>query len=291
MKPEFKNTINKIKSEVKEPIPQIRFSTEIRTALADSIDRLDYFEAMTILLEYHPLLPFNEDFSFCSDVLDYRRALAYEIIIRLLGHCRSLIANANVFNHIGTAVALRCMLELYAFLIYLKNSNYINDVKFIDKLLHGSIFSSGEWYEYEKVWKEKHGESLPNNFKDVLKGLLKTPHVSEYLKSVKFVDQGFDYMYAIYSNFVHPTFRRPRDQFMEDVGHKASEIAFEDSDYYLLAQKHPSPSTSLKRDISAAGFCLELTWPEVLTLDPFFDNNQGTDVLNKLKSKNVLKEG
>lgn len=291
MKPEFKKTIDRIKAEAKEPIPRIRFSTEIRTALTDGIDRLDYFEAMTILLEYHPLLPFNKDFSFSSDVLDNRRALAYEIIIRLLGHCRSLVANANVFNHIGTAVALRCMLELYAFMIYLKNDNYINDVKFIDKLLHGSILSSGEWYEYEKVWKEKRGDSMPDSFKDLLKALLKTPHVSKYLESVKFVDQGFDYMYAIYSNFVHPTFGRPRDQFMDDVGHKASGISLEDSDYYLLAQKHPSPSTSLKRDISAAGFCLELTWPEVLALDPFFDNNLRTNVLSKLKSKNVLKEG
>ena len=78
---------------------------------------------------------------------------------------------------------------------------------------------------------------------------------------------------------------------MEDAGQKASEIAFEGSNYYLLAQKHPSPSTSLKRDISAAGFCLELTWPELLDLDPFFDNNLRTNVLSKLKLKNVLKEG
>jgi hypothetical protein len=80
-----------------------------------------------------------------------------------------LVANVNAFNHIGTGVALRCMLELYAFLIYMKNNNYTNDAKFIDKLLHGSIFSSGDWYEYEKVWKEKHGDSMPDSFKDILK--------------------------------------------------------------------------------------------------------------------------
>ena len=225
MKPEFKKTIDKIKTEAKEPLPRIGFSPEIRTALSDSTDRLDYFEAMTILLECHPLLPFNEKFSFGSELLDYRRALAYEIIIRLLGHCRSLVANTNILNHIGTGVALRCMLEIYAFLIYLRNNNYANDSIFIDKLLHGSIFSSGEWYEYEKVWKEKNGGAIPDNLKEFLRALLKTPHVSEYLKSVKFLDQGFDYMYAIYSNFVHPTFGRPRDQFLEDIGYEPSGIA------------------------------------------------------------------
>lgn len=274
MKPEFRKTIEEIKAGIKEPIPRVRFSPDIRDKLIDYSDRLDYFEAMTILLEYHPFLPFDDKFSL-GDILDYRRALAYEVIIRLLGHCRTLIANSNIFNHIGTAVALRCVLELYAFLIYLKDNNYKDDAKFLDKLLHGSILSSGEWYEYEQTWKEKHDEPLPDNFKGLLKSLLKTPHVSEYLKSVKVNDQGFDYMYAIYSNFVHPTFGRPRDQFIEDIGQKSVGIALEDSSYYLLAQKQPSPPNSLKRDISAAGFCLELIWPEIMILDPFFDDEHG----------------
>lgn len=274
MKPEFRKTIEKIKATVKEPIPRVRFSADIRDKLVDYSDRLDYFEAMTILLEYHPFLPFDEKLSL-GDTLDYRRALTYEIIIRLLGHCRSFIANSNILNHIGTAVALRCMLELYALLVYLKNNNCKNDTKCLYKLLHGSIFSSGEWYELEQEWKEKHDEHLPENFKDFLKSFLKTPHISEYLKSIKVSDKGFDYMYAIYSTFVHPTFGRPRDQFIQDIGQKSSVIALEDSTYYLTAQKQPSPTNSLKRDISVAGFCLEFTWPEIMELDPLFDKEYG----------------
>jgi hypothetical protein len=279
MKPKFRKTIEKIKAAAikagaKEPIPRVRFSADIRGKLVDYSDRLDYFEGMTILLETHPFFPFGNKFSL-GDILDYRRALAYEIIIRFLGHCRSLIANSNTFNHIGTAVALRCMLELYAFLIYLKHNNYKDDAKFLEKLLHGSFLSSGsgEWYEYEQVWKQKPDEPLPDNFKEFVKTLLKTPRVGKYLKSVN--DQGFDYMYAIYSNFVHPTFGRPRSQFLEDIGQESVGIALEDSNYYLLAQKQPSPPNSLKRDISAAGFCLELSWPEIMALDPFFDKELG----------------
>lgn len=275
MKPEFKKIIEQIRTEAKEPIPRVQFSPVIRDKLRDSSERSDYFESMTILLEYHPLLPFSEDFSLGDDILDYRRALAYEIIIRLLGHCRSLVANTNILNHIGTAVAVRCVLEIYAFLIYLKKNAAEFDAKFFYKLLHGSIFSSGEWYEYEKVWKEEHKEPLPNNFKDFLKSLLKTPHVGDYLKSVKFDDQGFDYLYAFYSCYVHPTFAKPRDQFIEDTGQMSTGIALEDFKYFLMAQKHPSPIASLQRDINTAGFCLQMIWPEIMDFEPFFDKEDG----------------
>jgi hypothetical protein len=43
MKPEFKETIDKIKAGMKKPIPRVRFSVEIRTALTDSTEKLDYF--------------------------------------------------------------------------------------------------------------------------------------------------------------------------------------------------------------------------------------------------------
>lgn len=275
MHPEFRKQIKKIKSLAEEPIPRLRFSRKVRSALTEEADSLDYFEAMTILLEKHPFFPFKKELTFGKEINDYRRALAYEIIIRALGHCRSLVANANAFNHIGTGVALRCMLELYAFLIYLKNTKCRNDLKLLDKLLHGSIFSSGDWYEYENVWKKNHEGVLPEKYKEFFKSFLKTPHVSEYLKSTKFSDKGFDYMYAIYSNFVHPTFGRPRDVFMEDMGREASGDAFEDYEYYVEAKEQSSPLKTLSRDISAAGFCLQLTWPEVLSLDPLFDEELG----------------
>lgn len=276
MNPEFRKTIEKIKALNKEPLPRVRFSSDIIDKFPDYSDRLYHFEAMTIFLECHPFFPFNDEFSF-GEILDYRRALAYEVIIRLLGHCRSFIANTNIYNHIGTAVALRCMLELNAFLIYLKDHNYKDNVIFLEKLLHGQIFSSGEWYEYEQVWKEKYNEPLTDEFKRFLKSFLKTPHVGEYLKSAKANDQVFGYVYSIYSNFIHPTFGKPRNQFIEDIGQKPDGLAvgFEKSSYYLLAQKEPSPPNSLKRDISAAGFCLELIWPEIMNLDPFYDPEVG----------------
>jgi hypothetical protein len=288
VKSEFKRIIEEIKSKSSAELPQVKFSSEVRGKLLDNKDKIDYFEAMMIMMEVHPFFPLNREFSFGSDVLDLRRALTYEVILRQLGHSRSLVANTNFFNHIGTAVALRCMLELYAYLVFLHETKSKEDQKFLDKLLHGSIFSSGEWYDYEKVWEERHGEPLPDNFKDFMKGLLKTPHVSKYLKHVKISDQGFDYMYTIYSNYVHPTFGRPREQFLEDVGSESHHSALEANDYYLKAQSQPSPSKAIKRDIKAAGFCLELFWPKVMELDPFFNDEHRNNIINTLSSRGVL---
>jgi hypothetical protein len=62
---------------------------------------------------------------------------------------------------------------------------------------------------------------------------------------------------------------------LADIGLPSEGVAFEDAAYYPAAQKQPSPIISLKRDISAAGFCLELTWPEIMDLDPMFDKEYG----------------
>lgn len=255
-----------------------------------SFRRLKLAQGMMILFECHPFLPFTKKFSYGSDLLNYRKAIAYEVILRLLGHCRSLVANTNIYNHIGTGVSLRCMLELYSFLVFLNNGE-ADDFNQLDKLLHGCPFFSGEWYEYEKSWARQHGSPIPDDIKDLLKSLLKTPPLSRYRDALKSSDRGFEHLYAVYSHFVHPTFGRPRDQFMEDSGHSPTGMVMDDSQYYILARNSRSPLGSLKRDLDTGSFCLELTWPEVLKIDPLFNKQKRKEVLRKLESNGALING
>jgi hypothetical protein len=269
MKAHMKELIDKIKLKTKKPIPRVRFSVDFRNGFSGNKDLLDEFEGITILLENHPFHPFGREFSSGSDVLDYRRALSYDVIIRLLGHCRSLIANANEFNQIGTGVAVRCILELYAFLHYVKE-HCLNEERTLEKLLHGTVFFRGNWLAYEKAWKEQHDEPMPAKFKDLAKSLLEMPRLGEYRNSVN--DGGFDVMYSVYSNYVHPNFGDPRDQFLADRGVEPSCVAFLDAQhFYPIARNEPSPMKSLERDVNSALFCLGKIWFEVFTLDPTFD--------------------
>ena len=61
--------------------PQVKFAADIRAATEADPSPLDHFEFMTAVMEVHPIFPF-EQFSFGSDLLDARRAFAYQIIVR-----------------------------------------------------------------------------------------------------------------------------------------------------------------------------------------------------------------
>ncbi len=133
------------------------------------------------------------------------------------------------------------------------------------------------------VWFEENKEPFPESYKKFLKGILKTPHVSEYLKHAKSKDRGFDYLYATYSRYVHPTFGQPRDQLLEDIGYKKDFMdAIHDRDYYVNAQRNQSPIVSVERHIDAGGLCLEMFWPQLLELDPFFSDAIGVDFFRHL---------
>jgi hypothetical protein len=101
------------KEFVKAHPPRLRFASDIRESSPSDEGTLDHFEFMMALMEAHPIIPF-EDWSFASDLLDARRALAYHVVMRQLGHARSVVENANTRNRVGIGVSLRCMLEIYA---------------------------------------------------------------------------------------------------------------------------------------------------------------------------------
>lgn len=106
--------------------------------------------------------------------------------------------------------------------------------------------------------------------------MLKTPHVGEYLKHAKSQDRGFDSFYAIYSSYVHPTFGQPRDQLLEDMKYPGDTLeALEDDQYFISLQQGVSPVVSVERDIKAATFCMEMLWPKLLEMDPYFSEELG----------------
>src|SRR5437016_545057 len=130
------------KAFLREHPPRIRFSEGVRNELAIHSASLDHVELMMSLMEGHPLIPF-EEFTFGSDVLDFRRGLAYEIVARQLAHVRSLVANVNISNQPGVGAALRCMLEMHAFLEYLLAENRLQDRSLLEKLYHGKALTAG----------------------------------------------------------------------------------------------------------------------------------------------------
>lgn len=149
MKSDFRKTLAEIRKSIDFPSPVVSFSPNVRALIKEN-STLDHFEGMMTLLECHPI---NASTSLKSDELDFRMYLSYEVLLRQLGHARSIVANANALNHIGTSVSVRCMVELYAFVTYLLENGSLKDSKFMDKLLHGAIFSSGDWHPYEKIYK------------------------------------------------------------------------------------------------------------------------------------------
>ena len=110
--------------------------------------------------------------------------------------------------------------------------------------------------------------------------MLKTPHVSEYLKHVKEDDKGYDYLYSLYSRYVHPTFGNPREQFLEDTEYRKDFTdAINDTEYYRSLQQHSSPVVSVERDIHVGAFCLQMIWPRLMDIDPLFDEKAGINLL------------
>lgn len=271
MKKKFRKIVSNLRSNSAFETPVVKFNPAITKKITNK-DRLEYLESMVTVLECHPVIP---EFKFNSDLLKFRQFLTYEILIRQLGHIRSFVANCNIYNHVGTAVAIRCMLEIYAFTSYLKKSGKIDERNFTEKLLYGSVFSSGELYEFENYWNQSFDEPLSDGMKNFLKKIFKTPHVNEYLRPIGKDDKGFDQMYALYSNYVHPTFNRPREQYLEDMGINNDDPAsiFEEIQFYLMAQNSPSPVKAIEREIDVAGFCLELFYPAFMQLDLFYSED------------------
>lgn len=262
--------------------PRIRFATDIRDASASEEATLDHFEFMMALMEAHPIIPF-EDCSFGSDLLDARRALAYHIVIRELGHARSLIVNTNIRNRVGVGISLRCMLEIYAFVKFFCMENRLKEYRLIELFLLGQSFATGGWYELKKVWEESHGESLPEDAKNFIEKVFGLPRVGTILKPTHAEDQGFSYLYSRYSEFVHPAFARPRNDFEQAMGCKEPHL-FGSSDYFRCEVAEGAPIKLILEDVAAGNVCLDLFWNTALQIDPHFDDELRPQIVDLLKN-------
>jgi hypothetical protein len=58
--------------------------------------------------------------------------------------------------------------------------------------------------------------------------------------------------------------------------------------YYLALLNGEQTAPLLKVDIGAASFCLELFWPLLLKIDPFFDKDCQAEVTEKLKEQGLV---
>jgi hypothetical protein len=253
--------------------PLIRFAPSVRDGASADAGAVDHFEFMMALIEVHPIIPL-EVCSFGSDLLDARRALAYHIMIRQLGHARSLVVNANIKNRVGIGVSLRCMLEMYAFAQFFSQPDRLNDYRLIEVFLLGQSFASGGWYQWERIWEETHGEPMPEAARQLFEKLLGLPRLKTILKPAHEQDKGFSYLYSRYSEYVHPAFANPRAEFEGELGELKSEDrnSFGSSEYYAREVREGAPTKLILGDISAGGFCLEMFWPVVLKIDPHFDD-------------------
>ncbi len=265
--------------------PHVRFSSDSRTAFAEIDQCLDHIEFMMSLLEAHPLIPF-ERYTFGSDLLDFRRGVAYEIVLRQLAHTRSLVANVNIGNRTGIGTALRCMLEMHAFSEYLLDEDRLGDAGFLEKLYHGRALTPGGWYDIEKQWQAQHQGPMPKDAKDFLKALLNLPRVGDITKAAHETDKGAGYLYSFYSEFIHPAFARPREDGELALGVQDIPV-FGTDRYYQSLLAAAQPVSLLTRDIEAASFCLELFWPRLLDIDPFFAGDCRAAVLRKLAEQGM----
>jgi hypothetical protein len=264
--------------------PRIHFSHELRKAFESESRLLDHIEYMMSLMEGHPLIPFK--LTFGSDLLDFRRGLAYEIVLRQLAHTRSLVANTNIKNRPGVGTALRCMLEMVAFAEYILVENVIDNRNALEKLYYGRAFTAGGWYDIEREWEKEHNVPIPKDTRDFLKSLLNLPHVRDITKPLFDTDKGASYIYSVYSEFIHPAFSRPRDDIEEEF-HGLEPFTFGSNEYYSSQQTGDTPIALLKKDVAAGSFCLELFWPRLFDIDPFLNAKTKDDVTIKLKEQGV----
>jgi hypothetical protein len=261
--------------------PRIRFSSAIREAKQAEAGRIDHFEFLMALMEAHPMIPF-ESCSFGSDLLDVRRALAYQIVLRQLGHARSLVVNANIRNRTGVGVSLRCMLEMYAFAHFFHQENRLNNYRLIEVFLLGQSFATGGWYELEKAWKESHNEPLPKEAKEFFEQMFGLPRLNKILKPVHEIDEGFSYLYSRYSEFVHPAFARPTDDFQTAI-HCDQPHSFGCLEFYQQENAEGSPIDLILQDINSGSFCLEMFWPIAFDIDPHFDRELRPQIVEILR--------
>jgi hypothetical protein len=264
--------------------PKVHFSDELRKEFGTDARLLDHIELMMSLMEGHPLVPFN--ITFGSDLLDFRRALAYEIVLRQIAHTRSLVVNTNIRNRPGVGTSLRCILEMFAFSEYILSNKVIADRNLLEKLYHGRAFTPGGWYDIEREWEKEHDAPIPNDTREFFKSVLNLPHVGKITEPLFEADKGASYIYSLYSEFIHPAFSRPRADIEEEL--KVGEpFAFGSTEYYSNQQTGDTPIALLKRDVSAGSFCLELFWPRLLDIDPFLNAKTRDDVIAKLKEQGV----
>ncbi len=140
--------------------PRIRFSEPVRKEFSDDVRATDHIEFMMSTMENYPIYPLHEVTSG-SDALDFRRALAYEMVRRQLAHTRSLVVNTNIRNRPGMGTAVRCMLEMHVFAEYLLKDNRLEDWHALEKLYHGRALTSGGWYDIEQEWRRKSHRRTP----------------------------------------------------------------------------------------------------------------------------------
>lgn len=265
---------------------RVKFNDDLRAAIKGDQHMLNRFEFFTAVLELHPTFDF-EHISFGSELLDARRALAYHIVARQLGHARSLIANANIKNRVGTGASLRCMLEMTAFAEFFGAPQTVNDHRLIDLYLHGQAFlggswATGSWYELEEEWREKYSEPLPSDAREFFKKMFGLPRGSDFLGPMASNDEGFSYLYSRYSEFIHPAFVRSRDDLEAEIGHP-NPHSLGSREYLEHEFRLGAPTTLILRDIDVGQFCLRNFCRAAMPIDPHFDKQLRPQVIERVK--------
>ncbi len=265
--------------------PRVRFATEIRDALVGREHIFDHIEFMMFSLEHHPLIPF-EKYTFGSDLLDFRRAVAYEIVLRLLAHARSFVANVNIRNRPGAGTALRCMLDMFALMKYLAADNRLQDRNLLEKFLCGQSFATGAYYFLNKEWLSETGATMPLDTRKLLETWLGLPRTGLITNVAHSSDEGFSALYARYSEYVHFVFAQPRMEIEEAFGH-TEEMTFGSEEYFRGGQTEGAPIEVLSVDLDTASFIFQMSWPLLFPIDPFLAEDTRAMVKEKLTQQGL----
>ena len=189
----------------------------MRSSLPSLDGTFDHIEFLMVWLENHPLIPLSQ-YTFGSHLLDTRRAIAYEVIARMLAHLRSFVVNANICNKPGVGTALRCMLDVYALIQYLQTGERLRDEVILDKFLSGQQFATGSDYYLKREWSKDTGQPLPADVKKLLESWLGLPRSGLITKAAHNADEGFSALYAHYSEYVYFAVAGPRQEIEELYG-------------------------------------------------------------------------
>jgi hypothetical protein len=177
------------------------------------------------------------------------------------------------------------MLEIYAFAKFFDGPDRLKDHRLMELFLLGQSFATGGWYELEKVWQESHGEPIPEDARKFFEDMFGIPRLKKILKPTHAEDAGFSYLYARYSEFVHPAFARPRDDFEEAIGLNHTH-PYGSCQYYDHEVNHGAPLKLLLKDIEAGSVCLEMFWTIASGIDPHLDKDLRPQVLEILRKHN-----